>query len=485
MTTEQLPPADIAPSPQRNVWAQLRPLLLRMHFYAGVLVAPFILLAAVTGLLYALAPQIEQIVYRHELHVPVGERTVPLGEQVAAARAAHPEGRITSVIPPVDETGTTRVLFGDDTVPSGYAMAVFVDPYTAAVRGQVPASGQWLGVRAWIGELHRNLHLGEFGRNYSELAASWMWIVVLGGIALWLARRRTGRRLRRTLLPDTSGRGRSRNLSWHATTGIWIALGLLFLSATGLTWSTHAGARIGDIRSAFEWNSRPLETALTGEAHAAGTGQHHGAPATPTAPKDVMTSGVGIDGVMATARAEGLRVPLFITPPDGDGKAWTVKERKRDWPTRFDAISVDGADGSVVDRLDFADWPFMAKLTDWTIDAHMGLLFGPVNQLVLIALAVGLIYVILRGYRMWWQRRPTRQTGAGARFGRPAPRGALRALSPGVLAVVLALTLGIAYFVPLFGISLALFLIADVILGRRQAGRHPTGLPTSLDESGS
>jgi hypothetical protein len=33
--------------------AGLRPLLLRLHFYAGVLVGPFILTAAITGLLYA------------------------------------------------------------------------------------------------------------------------------------------------------------------------------------------------------------------------------------------------------------------------------------------------------------------------------------------------------------------------------------------------------------------------------------------------
>ncbi len=32
----------------------LRPLLVRLHFYAGVFVGPFILIAAVTGLLYAL-----------------------------------------------------------------------------------------------------------------------------------------------------------------------------------------------------------------------------------------------------------------------------------------------------------------------------------------------------------------------------------------------------------------------------------------------
>ncbi|CCQ18212.1 PepSY-associated TM helix domain-containing protein [Rhodococcus sp. IEGM 1401] len=72
-----------------------------------------------------------------------------------------------------------------DDVPEGYGRTVFVDPYTAQVRGELTTFGEWLPVRAWIDELHRNLHLGDLGRNYSELAASWLWVVALGGLVLW------------------------------------------------------------------------------------------------------------------------------------------------------------------------------------------------------------------------------------------------------------------------------------------------------------
>ena len=39
--------------------ATLRPFLLRMHFHIGLFVGPFIFVAALTGLLYVLTPQIE------------------------------------------------------------------------------------------------------------------------------------------------------------------------------------------------------------------------------------------------------------------------------------------------------------------------------------------------------------------------------------------------------------------------------------------
>jgi uncharacterized iron-regulated membrane protein len=42
-----------------------------------------------------------------------------------------------------------------------------------------------LPLRQTIDYLHTSLMLGDTGRLYSELAASWMWVAALGGIALW------------------------------------------------------------------------------------------------------------------------------------------------------------------------------------------------------------------------------------------------------------------------------------------------------------
>jgi uncharacterized iron-regulated membrane protein len=60
----------------------------------------------------------------------------------------------------------------------------------------------------------------------------------------------------------------------------------------------------------------------------------------------------------------------------------------------------------VLDRTRFEDFPLMAKLTRWGVDFHMGILFGLVNQLLLIAFGLALCVLIIWGYRMWWMRRP-------------------------------------------------------------------------------
>ncbi|MFJ9021896.1 PepSY-associated TM helix domain-containing protein [Streptomyces sp. NPDC102259] len=441
-------PQAAAPAPKsRGPWAPLRPLILRLHFYAGVFVAPFLLVAAVTGFLYAGAFQAEKLVYSHEMTVPAGDAKLPISEQVDAARKAHPEGTVSAVRPSPADDATTRVMLsGVEGVEAAHTLAVFVDPYTGKVRGALEQYGSTgaLPLRTWIDELHRDLHLGENGRLYSELAASWLWVIAGGGPVLWFSRRRALRKVRGTA-------GRRRTLGLHGTVGVWAAVGFVFLSATGLTWSTYAGANIDVLRTS-------LGQATPSVSAAAGGGEHAGHDAASGAGGDG-EHGVGLDAILAAARAEGLGDPVEIVPPADASSAYVVKQVQRSWPEKQDAVAVDPATGEVTDVLRFDDHPLLAKLTRWGIDLHTGVLFGLVNQLALMLLAGSLILLIVWGYRMWWQR------GRGSAFGRPIPRGAWAQVPPHVLVPLMAAVAVVAYFVPLLGIPLAGFLVVDVVLG--------------------
>ncbi|MFF1448276.1 PepSY-associated TM helix domain-containing protein [Streptomyces sp. NPDC058274] len=442
--TDASSPSD-APPPSRK--APLRALVLRLHFYAGVLVAPFLLIAALTGFLYAASFQAEKIVYAHELTVPVGDGKLPLSEQVAAARKAHPEGAVSAVRPSPEADATTRVLLsGVPGVDEDRTLAVFVDPYTGKVRGaleQYGSSGA-LPLRTWIDGLHANLQLGESGRLYSEFAASWLWVIAGGGLVLWFGRRRAQRKVRGVS-------GRRRTLGLHGTVGVWAAAGFIFLSATGLTWSTYAGANIDVLRTSLG-QATPSVSAAAG-------GEHAGHGDAPGAGEQTGGGVVGIDEILAAARAKGLGDPVEIVPPADASSAYVVKQVQRSWPEKQDSVSVDPATGRVTDELRFADYPFLAKLTRWGIDAHTGLLFGLVNQIVLMALALSLVLLILWGYRMWWQR------GRASAFGRPVPRGSWQQIPAQILVPLMAAVAVLGYFVPLLGIPLAVFVAVDVVLG--------------------
>ena len=468
VTTE--PPAPDGASARPSTWSLLQPLLLlRLHFYAGVLVGPFLLVAATTGLLYAVAPQLEAVVHRHELTVDhVGAERLDLDEQVAAARASHPEGRVVQVQPASTPDGTTRVVLAADGLPENRDLTVFVDPSTGEVRGALPTFSGFLPVRATLDQLHANLLLGEPGRVYSETAASWLWVVVLGGVAMWVARSARRGRWRRLVVPERTGPGRRRTLSWHGVVGLVVALGLLALSATGLTWSARAGANVTELRDAWGWTTTRLDTSVPGadtgepDPHA----EHRGAGG---APDDVLSAGIGVDGVYAVALAEGLREPLTVTPPADATQVWGVAEQGGGFPTRADSVAVDPMDGQVVQRVDFADQNLAAKLAHWGIYAHMGEL-GVLNQLVLATLALGLIALVVLGYRMWWQRRPTRAPGFGP--GPLLPPGALRRVPWPLAAAILVAAGLVGWFLPLFGVPLLAFLAVDAALAARTRRRR-------------
>jgi uncharacterized iron-regulated membrane protein len=242
---------------------------------------------------------------------------------------------------------------------------------------------------------------------------------------------------------------------------MWILVAALGLSVTGITWSRYGGQSVNLLQERLDTRAPTLDTTL---------GEHHHAAAEANGDNDLRDT----DIAWASALQAGLSGPMWIYPPSEPGQGWQVAENKRDWPTRYDAVSVDTATGTITDRVDFAQWPFLAKLTDWAIGAHMGILFGVANQLLLALTAIGLITVVVRGYLLWWQRRPTR--GSDWAVGSPPVRGAVRRLPPWALGAVLVAALAVGWFLPLFGITLVAFLVIDAVLAtlkRRRTAPEP------------
>lgn len=170
-------PADRTKSPQIQPVARdrlglakpWRLLILRLHFYAGIFVAPFLAVAALTGLAYVFSPQLESLLYAEQLHTESGGRTaLPVSEQVAAARAVHPEGAVAEIVPAASATDTTRVVFKDPEIEDDRQRTVFVDPYTASVRGTLVTWFGYTPVRAWLDDTHRNLQMGSVGSTTAK-----------------------------------------------------------------------------------------------------------------------------------------------------------------------------------------------------------------------------------------------------------------------------------------------------------------------------
>lgn len=436
-------------------------MLKRLHFYIGLFVGPFLFVAALSGVLYALTPQIESRLYDHALHTDSQGPRLSLAQQVTLAQQqAGPNLTVAALRPAPSDGHTTRVMFSSPELGPSESRALFVDPVSGDIRGDMTVYGTSgvLPLRTWIDQFHRGLLLGDLGRIYSELAASWLWVAALGGVVLWAARRR-----------QSSGR-RGTLRALHSSLGLWLLLGLLFFSATGLTWSQYAGSNIGILRGWYGWSTPVVSTALQTRSemhmnmpadmpmdeHA----EHHmHMPATEAGAK--AADPALFDAVVATARLANLQSSrLEIRPALAKDKAWVVNEIDRSWPTHVDSVSIDPGTLEVIDKVEFAQYSLPAKLTRWGIDAHMGALFGLANQLVLVVFASGLLVMVVMGYLMWWRRRPSLSVQptmyqAWRELGRTAQSGVL------VSGIVLGICL------PVLGWSLLALVLGDLLISRR------------------
>lgn len=445
-------------------------LLRRLHFYIGLFIGPFIFIAALTGTLYVITPQLENQLYAHQLFTSSAGENQPLSQQVTRAlNQMGPDAHIVAVRPAPADGETTRVMFRAAGAGPSESHAVFVDPKTLEIRGEMTVYGTSgiLPLRTWLDYLHSNLLLGAVGRNYSELAASWLWVAALGGVALW-AFSRTPRQAR-TAKSASRGARFLRHRHWHTSLGLALLLGLVFFSATGLTWSNWAGNNIAQMRAHFGWLTPTVNSQLAGSVPAMPMdehAEHHGHMTMMAQQKTAVSiTPAQFDSVLNAARDSGIDAgKVEIRPAYTHDKAWVVAEIDRSWPTQVDTVAVDPRNFQVTDKVEFASYGLLAKLTRWGIDAHMGVLFGVANQLVLVLFGAGLCAMTVLGYRMWWLRRPAikQQTH---------PADTLiygwRKLSLSGRFFLSVVVVALAFSLPLMGVSLLVFLLIDWLRWKR------------------
>ena len=428
--------------------------LSRLHKFAGVIIAPFLIVAALSGFLYALAPTFEPWIYHDEVTATAQGSPRSLDEQIAAAQREHPNGHVVQVEPSEDPQETTRVLFGDPTAPnSSYTHAVFVDPVDLHITGELQQYGgsRALPFRTWASNGHRTLWLGEPGRLYAELAASWLGALSILGLYLWLKRKQRNKKQPFKVL------------ALHARVGAWLLPGFLFLTVTGLTWSLVAGTSIGKVREELNWKEPSVATSVAEAGASTGAGEHAGHSGHAGHKGHASHAGhegaaklAGAQTALSAARSQGLTGVLEMTPPEKPGDAWAVREARAAFKLRSDAVAVT-PNGEVIDRINSADWPLAAQLTSWLIQLHMGTLFGIYSQVALAALALGLLVVSGAGLWMWWIK---------PRRGLPELK-----ITPAVLAGVVAYSI----IAPLFGASLLLFFLGDWFVRRVRAPQRGRG----------
>jgi uncharacterized iron-regulated membrane protein len=202
----------------------------RWHFYAGLFVAPFMVMLALTGIIYLFKPQLDSLMYSSLLNVPAGHHTVSADDLLQRVKSAYPQGQVTQYLPPVNAERSAQFVVKN----AGHELNVFIDPYHGDILGEQDAKQN---LQAIARAIHGELMIGTVGDRLIEMAAGWGVVLVVSGLFLWWPRGQAAG----ILWPRLNSRGRVLWRDLHAVTGFWGATLLLVMLLSGMTWTGFWG----------------------------------------------------------------------------------------------------------------------------------------------------------------------------------------------------------------------------------------------------
>lgn len=423
----------------------------RWHFYAGLLVAPVMILLAITGIIYLFKPQLDPLMYPHLLQVEVQGKALSADAQLARVHETYPGAIVDQYLPPASPGSSAQFVLQ----ANGATLDLFVNPYT----GQVLGTQHGLyNLQAIARALHGELMVGKVGDAVVELAAGWGIVLVVSGLYLWWPR---GNGAAGVLWPRLRSRGRAFWRDLHAVVGFWGSLGLLFMLLTGMTWTGIWGKQYAELwnrfptgmfsevplsdvkartlndaaRQTVPWALETTPMPMSGGAHAEHMG-HAGANSGPAAPQ------VGLQGVVETAKRAGVHPGYSITLPKTGTGVYTVAVFADD-PRNDATLHIDQYTGQVLVDVRYAQYGLLARATELAVMLHEGKMFGLANQLIVLVVCLMVLLGSVSGLVIWWKRRPAKGLGVPPlRHGLPLWK----------TAVVVMIALGLAF--PLVGASL-------------------------------
>ncbi|MFB4391523.1 MULTISPECIES: PepSY-associated TM helix domain-containing protein [unclassified Pseudomonas] len=437
----------------------------RWHFYAGLFVAPFMILLALTGIIYLFKPQLDPLMYRELLVVEAGHHPQTADTLLGKVRQAYPQGQVSQYLPAPEATRSAQFVVQE----AGHELNVFLDPYSGKVLGEQDAKRN---LQAIARALHGELMVGTVGDRLVELAAGWGIVLVVSGLYLWWPR---GRNSAGVLWPRLSSRGRVLWRDLHAVSGFWGSALLLLMLLSGMTWTGLWGKQYADLWNRFPaamWNDVPKsdqEARVLNEAHRqtvpwaventpmpvsgahAEHAGHHGMTSTPAAPQ------VSLQQVQDLASARQVEPGYSITLPTSAEGVFTIAVFADD-PRNDATLHVDQYTGQVLADVRWEHYSPVARATELGVMLHEGRMFGVWNQLVILLVCLMILLGSVSGLVMWWKRRPSGGLGV------PPLRHDLPRWKT---AVGVMLVLGVAF--PMVGVSMVLMWLVDSLVVRRGA----------------
>jgi len=382
----------------------IKPVLLQLHSIAGLVLALFLTVIALSGAVLSFEDEIQAALNadRSRVDLPATPR-LPPDELIARLQAAG-FGKVVSITLARDPSAAVHIRFArsdDASRPS----SLYLDPYDGRVRGH-PVGEEFF---ATVRKLHRWLLLpGDakgWGRPIGGIIALGLIAMLITGLVLRWPHRPGSVKV--WLKPNVRLRGRGLHRSLHAVLGTWAMLIYLVMVLTGLWWS-------------FDWY-KDSATWLLSRAPAAAEQMPAKAKAgaatkAPRAPRGMAAQPDGKREAAATLpldrvwssflQDQGERfVTARLTLPAGGSVV-----RVRSWTTDAmdgvrDEFRIDALSGKIVSADLYAAKPLGDRILARVLDIHRGSILGWPGRVAFMLAALLMPLFAVTGVLLYLSRR--------------------------------------------------------------------------------
>ncbi|UUO07480.1 PepSY domain-containing protein [Blastopirellula sp. J2-11] len=423
----------------------------RWHFYAGLIVSPFILVVALTGAIYLFGAEISDIANQDFLFVESVGTVAAYPALIESAEASIPAGKATRISTFADPRRTVIVsVKSPQKEPekettgrrrrSDRGSTVYVDPYSATVL-QAPQGPKKLdSFFRLVLKIHRQLFVGTPGRIIVELATCWTLVLFVTGFYLWWPRskaksagvwtvRWTAKRY--TLLRDL-----------HAIVAAYLTPVCLVILITGLFYTLVWGESFHFVTqqfftSAVETNSRKKANAK----------------------EDYVPPLFAVQDAVDKSRLLYPDRDITVTLPSQATDHYEVSAINDYARGTYGAMNSTGFQlhretGEVLEVSDLSQNERFWWHT-WAYPLHVGSVVGWTSKVIWLLACIALMGLPITGLWMWWIRRPQGKTGFPRK---PNPQPTPLWLAAAILTLCLIL--------PAFGLSVLLIVLLEWTMAR-------------------
>lgn len=204
---------------------KIKSVLGQVHLWIGLTVSLLFFIVAFSGALYTWAPEVSRIIY-HEAVEPQSAPIVPVSTLKATLDREFPSGDFRTAFYRDEATAVQVLLYGNGT----YYHAN-LNPYSGDLLHIQDMNTGWLN---YLKFLHRNLVLGDIGREIVHWVTLLFLVMLISGLVLWWPANKRARKGRLTI--KWTATPKKLNYDLHNVLGFYATWIAIFCVITGIFW---------------------------------------------------------------------------------------------------------------------------------------------------------------------------------------------------------------------------------------------------------